>query len=53
MLCVHIKSGYHSRDDSTRTHMCFVEPALKGVLCSKGSLRHGLPPFIDPTATPC
>ena len=52
MFCALIKSGYHSRDDSMSTHMCFEELALKGVLCGKGSLRHGFPLFIDPTAMP-
>ena len=39
------------------SHMCCVELALKGVLCthlgSKGSFRHGFSPFIDLMALPC
>ena len=39
------------------SHMFWVELALKAVLYarlgSRGSLRHGFTPFIDPTAMPC
>ena len=39
------------------SHMCCVEPALKGVHCiclsSRGPLRYGFSPFIEPRVMPC
>ena len=39
------------------SHMCCVEPALKGVHCiclsSRGPLRFGFSPFIEPRVMPC
>ena len=50
-------SPLHAQKSSgSRLHMCCVELALDRLLCthlgSKGFLRHGFSPFINPTVSP-